>query len=314
MLHPQAQAFIDRIAQAETPSFRKLGVEAIRAMAPKLNRLAGKAEPVTRVANIDVPGDVPVCVRHYSPVQDEHKRPTLVYAHGGGWALGDLDGIDPTLRALANRSGWDIVSVEYRLAPEHPFPAASQDLQSVLRWVAQSASVMAIGGDSGGGALAIQAALKWNDSTGVLPIDLLLAIYPALDDDLDRPSYQENSAYGMSRDDAEWFLSLYLPDGVDRSGALPLKAPSLQKLPQTFVLSAEYDILIDEAGVFVERLRKEGVTVEHHVQLGMIHGYLQLGAIMDATEESVKILASQLRAVKAPALKISPSKEVRRED
>ena len=297
MLHPQAQAFIERLQKAGTPSFRKLGVGAMRANGSRLRRLAGPVEPLARVEDIIVSSNSGLKVRRYSPVVAGEPRPTLVFAHGGGWVAGSIDDVDAPLSALANRSGWDIVSVDYRLAPEHPYPASADDVRSALAWSAESASVLAIAGESAGGALAVGAALWWRDQAASTPLALLAGIYPALGADLTLASYERNGAYGLTRDDAAWFLEQYLPQGVDRTGAIPLEATSLSGLPQTFVLSAECDVLIDEAVEFVSRLRSEGVKVDHHIEPGMVHGFFQMGTIMDAASTAVDLLSEQLSAV-----------------
>lgn len=302
MLNQQAQAFVNRVAQANPLPFRELGVDALRANGPRLRRLAGPAQELPRMDSITVPGTPPVNVRRYSPVPHGTGQPTLVFAHGGGWVAGGIDDIDAPLSKLCDRSGWDIVSVDYRLSPEHPYPAASEDVCAALAWAAESASTLAVAGESAGGSLAVGAAAWWRDHGGPTPLELLIGIYPALGANLDLPSYETNSAYGFTRDDVEWFLEQYLPDGVDRDGAIPLESASFKGLPRTYVISAEYDVLIDEAKDFVARLRDEGVPVAHQIEEGTIHGFFGLGSIMDASETAVDLIAAQLRSIAAPVV------------
>ena len=294
-LGTQEQAFIDRLRDA--PGLRTLGVDAMRANGARLRRLAGDVPPIARIEDVTVPGSGTE-VRVYSPVTSAEPRPTLIFAHGGGWVAGDPDEVDQPSAALAEASGWDVVSVRYRLAPEHPYPAAADDMHAVLAWAADRASVVAIAGESAGGALAVGAALGWKNTDA--PLALLIGIYPALGSDTDLPSYASEAPYGMKPDDVAWFLENYLPDGVDRTGAIPLEAETLANLPPTFVLSAEHDVLIDEAHEFVRRAALDGVDVEHVTLPGTIHGFWGLAKIMDASATAVEIVAAKLRSVSAP--------------
>lgn len=297
MLNEQAQTFVDRIAGA--PSFREMGLEAMRANGARLRRLAGPVEPVARTEDHVLPGGAGVVVRRYSPAETDDGRPTLVFAHGGGWVAGDPDESDTPLSALANRSGWNIVSVRYRLAPEFPYPAAADDVFAALEWASQTAGVLAIAGESAGGALAVGAAQRWSRERDT-PLALLVGIYPALGSDVELPSYETFGAFGMKPDDVKWFFEMYLPEGVDRTGAIPLESESFAGLPSTLIVSAENDVLIDEAEIFVARARADGVSIDHHVEPGTVHGFFGLGSIMDASATVVDLLADRLRSIAAP--------------
>jgi acetyl esterase len=300
MLHPQAQAFMDRVTRAGAPPLHQVGVEAMRANGPRLRRLGGEVEDLPLIEDIVIPASAPVRARRYSSVASGTGRPTLVFAHGGGWVAGAVDEIDAPLSKLVRRSGWDVISVDYRLAPEHPHPAATEDVQATMAWAAESASVLAVGGESAGGALAVSAAQWWQGLRQSTPVQLLIGIYPALGADLSLPSYATNSTYGLTRDDVAWFFEQYLPEGTDRAGAIPLESDTFAGLPPTYLISAEYDVLIDEAHQFVDRLRADGVDVEHHIEAGMVHGFFGLGAIMDASDTAVDLIAARLRSIVTP--------------
>src|SRR6185312_790047 len=229
-----------------TPEEARAGVEANTAIIP-----AGPA--MESVRDIVIPsqaGGLPA--RVYSP---SAKAPgVVIYYHGGGWVVGSLDGWDPAVRALAAASGCDVVSVDYRLAPEHAFPAAADDAYDALVWVASASGLAAgrpvvVAGDSAGGNLAAVSALRARDFGGP-PIALQVLVYPVVDCDLDRRSYHE---YGgdeliLNRRDMVWFWDHYAPDPATRANpyASPLRASSLSGLPPAYVVTAEHDPLRDE--------------------------------------------------------------------
>jgi acetyl esterase len=255
-------------------------------------RLGGEPEPVAEVRELAVPGpagDVPV--RAHRPARHDSGAPgVVVYLHGGGWCLGSLDGIDPLCRALANASGAVVVSVGYRLAPEHPFPAGLEDTLAVLRWLGAHAGELGadperlvVAGDSAGGNLAAVAALRLRDEGGPA-VRLQALVYPAVDAAAD--PRQSREGYGLTVEGMRRWWRLYLggADGLqpDRS---PLRAPDLAGLPPAFLVLAELDPLLEEGEAYAAALRDAGVPATVHRCDGAVHGFLRwLGATALARE------------------------------
>jgi acetyl esterase len=247
-------------------------------------------------------GAVPVVVYH---PDRPGILPILVYLHGGGWVLGDTGLVDPLCRDLAGQARCLVVSVDYRLAPEHPYPAAIEDCFAVARWVASNASRIggdsarvAVGGDSAGGGLAAAVALMSRDRGGPEFVAQLLA-YPALDHRCGSPSYDENSTgYLLSAASMRWFWTRYLGDAeVDCAPyASPLLAADLQGVAPAIVLTAEFDVLRDEGEGYAQRLELAGVPVDLRRYDGLTHGFLWLTGAVDAARRGLTDAAGALRA------------------
>jgi acetyl esterase len=231
-------------------------------------------------------GRIPV--RLYRPAADP--RPLVLFAHGGGFVMGDLDSHDSTCRRLADTADSMVLSVGYRLGPEHPAPAAVEDVCDVYRWAVRRMDVVgetdtrraALAGDSAGGAIAALAAVNLV-SAGESPLALLLA-YPNADMTLSSPSVQEKgSGWGLDSRDLAWFVQQWVPDAEQRSNGnvSPLHA-DLAGLPPVLITTAEHDPLRDEGIALVDRMRTAGVPVEHIHQRGLVHGFLGLGHISRA--------------------------------
>ncbi len=220
-------------------------------------------------------------VRVYRPA-DPRSNGSVVYCHGGGWVLGSIDGHDYHCRRMAEASGRTIVSVDYRLAPEHPFPAAFCDAVDATAWWFDHAeaygcdpALISIAGDSAGGNLASVVSINRRDAGLALPATQVL-IYPVVDDDTTTASYSRyDRGYHLGRGVMEWFFTQYFQDPSDRAhpGALPLKAPDLSGLPPTLVLTAECDPLCTEGEKFADRLSTFDVPVEYRCFGGMIHSF-----------------------------------------
>jgi acetyl esterase len=285
-LDPQAQAFLDQMVSLRAPQLHTLSPEDARKAFDMLAQLSGlKPEAVAKVEDRLIPGpggQIPV--RFYTP-QGRAPFPVLVFFHGGGFVIGSIEFYDEFCRALTNGAGCIVMSVGYRLAPEHKFPAAVEDCYVATKWVAVNAKAMggdsmriAAGGDSAGGNLAAVVALMARDK-GTVPLVLQLLLYPATDLAHDTLSTQENANdYFLTRDDMFWFRSLYLSSDADRNNpyASPLRAQDLHGLPPALVITAEYDPLRDEGEAYATRLREAGVTVVCTRYNGMIHGFLSL--------------------------------------
>jgi acetyl esterase len=256
----------------------------------------GEAEPVEDVSEVEVD---PICVRLYRPAK---ARGVVLWIHGGGWIMGNLTSYDPLCRALANRTGAVVASVDYRLAPESQFPGPVEDCERALDWIADRfpGEPIAIAGDSAGGTLATVVARRARDRRGPeLAFELL--VYPATDAACATGSMQEFGAdgalYGLGRDEMLTCWSAYAPGAAARSpDASPLRAPDLSNMPPTLLVLAECDPLTDEATDYADRLREAGVEVEVVVWPGMIHGFLRFRAAVDAAHEALDHASSRVRA------------------
>ena len=295
-LDPQAKAVLDQFASMGGPQLHEMSVAQARELILGMVALAGEPESVARVENRTVPGSAgQIPVRIYTPVGTA-PFPVLVYFHGGGWVIGNLDTHDGICRSLANRVGCLVVSVDYRLAPEHTFPAAPEDCYAATRWLAEHAGSLggdkgriAVGGDSAGGNLAAVVALMARDRGGP-KLAFQLLVYPATDTDFETRSYRENSeGYFLTRADMVWFWNHYAPRDEDRRNpyAAPLRAASLRGLPPALVITAEFDPLCDDGNAYAARLREDGVPVRLSQQDGLIHGFFQMGAVIDRGRASV---------------------------
>ena len=295
-LDPQAKAVLDQFASMGGPQLHEMSVAQARELILGMVALAGEPESIARIENRTVPGPAgQIPVRIYTPVGTA-PFPVLVYFHGGGWVIGNLDTHDGICRSLANRVGCLIVSVDYRLAPEHRFPAAPEDCYAATRWLAEHAGSLggdkgriAVGGDSAGGNLAAVVALMARDRGGP-KLAFQLLVYPATDTDFETRSYRENSeGYFLTRADMVWFWNHYAPRDEDRRNpyAAPLRAASLRGLPPALVITAEFDPLCDDGNAYAARLREDGVPVRLSQQDGLIHGFFQMGAVIDRGRASV---------------------------
>jgi len=305
-LDPQTKQFLE-LANAAGPMFLRAETpEQARAKLQAL--LAASPVPPAAIYSVEdrhIPGPAgQLPVRIYTP---EAPRPmgVLVYYHGGGWVLGDLESHDNVCRALANGAGCVVVSVDYRLAPEHKFPAAPEDCYAATRWVAENAeslgadpSRVAVGGDSAGGNLAAAVAMMARDRSGPA-IRFQLLFYPVTDCALDTPSQKEFAAdgYVLSRGDMEWFWNHYLEAGADRQNpyACPLRAKNLGNLPPALILTASHDPLRDEGERFAERLMTSGTKVTCTRYDGVVHGFVSFADALDQGKKGLEQAAEALR-------------------
>jgi acetyl esterase len=249
--------------------------------------------------------DADLPVRVYEP-EGERPFPVLVFFHGGGWVLGNLDCYDNVCTRLANRAECLVVSVDYRLAPEHPFPAAPRDCYAATEWATEHAGGLggdpdrvAVAGDSAGGNLAAVVSLMARDRGGP-DIAHQGLIYPAVNPaSLETPeSYEENAAgYFLELASMEWFFDRYVENRIDERNpyAFPLQARDLSDLPPATIVSAGFDPLRDEAFSYEQRLADAGVPVSHHHFEGMIHGFCSMTDELDAAEDGLDAIAEGLR-------------------
>lgn len=310
-LDPQVAAYLERVAAAGAPPVWEQELGAARlAYGATAQELWGPADPLDAEEDVvlDGPGG-PLPVRLYRPAPAaDGARGCLVFLHGGGWVLGDLVSHGPLARGLAARSGAIVASVDYRLAPEHPFPAALDDAWTALRWATGPAAAahgidparVAVGGDSAGGNLAAACALRARDAGIALRLQLL--VYPVTDARTDTPSYVANSdGFGLTRGAMEWYWAQYAPGEAERAleCCSPLRAASLAGVAPAHVLTAQHDVLRDDGDLYAARLAAAGVPVEHRVWDGMNHGFLRLPGIVDRAAEAVDACAEALRAALA---------------
>ena len=266
--------------------------------------LAGEPAPVASIEDATVPGPRgPIGCRVYNPVQGQ-TLPALLYLHGGGWVVGDIDSHDSVCRALARRAACVVLSVDYRLAPEHRFPAPLEDAWASLVWLHENATTiggdrnrLAVGGDSSGGNLAAVLA-RWSRDRGGPRIAAQVLIYPVTNFDLDTPSYgKAGTGYGLTRDSMRWYWEQYLNDPRDGASpdASPLRAGDLTALAPALVITCELDPLESEGRAYAAALRAGGVRVEHVHKLGMIHGYVRMAGVISRARKSWDDIAHFLR-------------------
>jgi acetyl esterase len=306
-LDPQARAFLRQLAADGMAPLSTLPVAEARAFMEAMRPLHGPSTPlpVVRDVRIDAAwGQIPA--RLYRA--REGLAPLLVYFHGGGWVIGSLDTHDDVCRDLAAKADCAVLSVDYRLAPEHRFPAAADDCFAATSGAhAQAAGLgvdpdrLAVGGDSAGGNLAAVVSLMARDRGGP-PLRFQLLVYPVTCGRMDTASHRENAdGYLLTHDAMVWFWNHYVPRAADREQpyAAPLRAPDLTGLPPALVLTAEFDPLRDEGEAYAERLRAAGVPTALCRYDGQIHGFLTMSALIDRARTALDETAAALRAALA---------------
>jgi acetyl esterase len=305
MLHPQLAALLERAAKSPLPPYYEVPATVARRLyRDARGALTPDPPAVESVQLLLAPGPAgPVPVRSYRPkgAGREELLAALVYIHGGGWVIGDLDTHDVVCRTLANGARCAVFSVEYRKAPEAPFPAAVDDCFAALNFVSKQPGInqkqLAVGGDSAGGNLATVMALMARDAGGPA-ISFQLLIYPGTDQQMGHPSIDSNGeGYLLTKKSMEYFRGYYLPNKADWLDwrASPLLAKSLAKLPPAYVMTAGYDPLRDEGKAYAERLAKEGVPTEYRNYADMVHGFITMGRVLDTANSA---LADCARALK----------------
>ena len=316
MLDPQARALLDLMEARGVPPTHTLTPAEARKFYRE-RRFFSQPDPpaVGELRELLIPGPTgpvsPIPARLYRPLQAAQQAgelPVLVYFHGGGWTIGDLDTHDTLCRQLANGSGCAVISVDYRLAPEHAFPAAVDDAVAATRWVHQHAASLGldarrigVGGDSAGGNLAAVVALTLRDAArggAPLPLRLQLLIYPATDMRAVAPSHTSNGqGYLLTRDTMAYFTDHYLPDpaGYRDWRASPLLHPDLSRLPPALVLTAGYDPLRDEGLAYAQKLSEAGTRATQLSFERQIHGFILMGKVLAEANDAVRLCAAALR-------------------
>ncbi|MGA9402658.1 alpha/beta hydrolase [Haladaptatus sp.] len=305
---PQVQNVLSLLSQSTAARLqgRGLTVSAARSMMEERPTLA-QPESVGKIEEFEIEGpDEPIPVRLYQPDGDGDNRPLVVYYHGGGFVLGDLDGVDPICRRLVNEADCVVLSVEYRLAPEHPFPAGFEDAYAAAAWASEQAAVLgvdsdkiAVAGDSAGGNFAAAVALAARDRGGPDLAHQLL-IYPVVRSPVQPApdSIEENATgYLLEADTMEWFEEQYFarPSDARNEYAHPLLARDLSGLAPATVVTAGFDPLRDEGIAYADRLAEDGVPVEHRNYEAMIHGFASMVGAVDRTDEFLAYAGARLR-------------------
>ena len=294
-LHPQVQQLLERVARSPLPPYHTVSPFVARRI--YRDTRAALAPKAPEVADVRLLAFDTFAIRAYRPVKEE-VLPALVYFHGGGWTIGDVDTHDVLCRQLALGARCAVFSVDYRLAPEYPFPAAVEDCWAATRYVAENADKLkirglAVGGDSAGGNLAAVVSLMARDA-GAPAIDFQLLIYPATDQRCASASHERNGqGYLLTRDAIGYFRGNYLPNEKDWADwrASPLLAKSHGNLPPALVITAGYDPLLDEGRAYAERLK-----AAYREYPDMVHGFLLFGGALDTANAAVADCCAALRS------------------
>ena len=305
-LDPQVIKILKEAKALGLPAYQDLSPTEARKQMLDLSPPLQPDLSVQKVVDHQIPGpagDIPI--RLYYPAGDG-PFPVLVYFHGGGWVIGDLDTHHGFCHALAKTSGCLVVAVDYRLAPEHRYPAAVEDAYAATRWVAENSGLIqadpdrfAVCGDSAGGHLAAVVSMIARDRKGPR-IDLQILIYPITDCSFDTPSYEENKeGYMLTRDMMKWFWNHFINDEreADDFYASPLRATNLGDLPRALILTAEYDPLRDEGETYGKKLQEAGVNVTLTRYPGMIHGFIRMTAVLNKANDALDQVAGKVRDV-----------------
>jgi acetyl esterase len=313
MLHPQARALLRLIEERGVPPTHTLPVAEARSLYRDRRSFTQPDAPeVAAVRDIQIPvGNGKIALRLYRPLGSAATTPlpVLVYYHGGGWTIGDLDTHDTLCRELCNRSGVAVVAVDYRMGPEHRFPAAVDDAVAAARWVHTNAqeltldaSRIAVGGDSAGGNLAAVVALALRDAGGP-PLAFQLLIYPATDNRRQTQSHKTNGqGYLLTSDTITYFHDHYIDDPKHDQDwrASPLLHKNLSGLPPAFILTAGYDPLRDEGLQYAQALTEAGTRSTLVCFERQIHGFITMGRVLEEANTAVVMCAAQVRNALRP--------------
>ncbi|MBP90426.1 MAG: lipase [Planctomycetaceae bacterium] len=299
-MDPQVRQYLDQVAAFNRPGWEEFPPPEARELFRGLIHLFGEGPEQHRVEDRKL--DNGVTLRTYYPT-DASNLPVVMYFHGGGWVIGDIDTHDSLCRRLAHESDCVVVSVNYRCAPEHKFPAAFDDCYDATRHVVEHAAELgidpgriAVAGDSAGGNLAAAVAIKARDQ-GSPEIRFQLLIYPVVEPEFEANSYRERAeGFGLRRSTMMWFWEQYLGDDADAQNPYAvLTQADLGGLPAAHVITAEYDVLLDEGEEFASKLREAGVATTLKRYDGVIHGFMHLAAILDIGRAATSDAAQELK-------------------
>ena len=303
---PQMQAVIERAAKSGLPPYYSVGaVEARRLYKETRAALSPPVPEVEAVRDLAAggpAGSIPLRLYRGLGTQAGAPLPLLLYFHGGGWTIGDLDTHDIVCRTLANKARCAVIAVDYRMGPEHKFPAAVEDCIAATLWVAErgaalgvDAARIAVGGDSAGGNLAAVVAISLRDAGGP-PLVFQALVYPATDQRMDSASHAKfGEGYLLTRSNMLWYRDNYLsPADYEDWRASPIRAADLARLPPAHIITAGYDPLVDEGRAYSDRLVAAGVPVLYECFEGMAHGFLTMGGVVAAANHALYRLGQSL--------------------
>lgn len=304
-LDPQVQAFLDQLAALEGPHMSELPLEDARALYRGLAQMADiKDVAIGKVENRTIPGPAgEIPIRIYAPVAPARTLPGVIFFHGGGFVIGDLETHDALCRFITQQSGAKVVAVDYRLAPEHPYPAAVEDALAASRWIEKNAADLGIdpnrlatAGDSAGGNLATVVAQQGLKSGPKIAYQLLM--YPVVqmaEETASRAAFGEG--YLLDAASLTWFERCYVPQGTDvRDPRLsPLYAEDVSGLAPAYIITADYDVLRDEGRAYARKLEAAGVDVTYVNYDGMIHGFCHMAGIIDIGRKSMDAACAALK-------------------
>ena len=304
-LDSQIQEIINQTKAANNPPLSSQTLKEIREAPHRLKLLAIESESVAEITNLSIPGEGgAISIRLYHPSRKQ-PLPMLIYFHPGGYVKGDIESHDPLYRAMANSAEVIVIAVDYRLAPEHPYPAALEDGYSALKWAEEHGrdyggdpKRIAVGGESSGGNLAAALAILARDRGGP-HICYQALIYPPLDYTNSLPSHKEfREGYLLDEDSILWYASQYVPEGVEKASPLisPLFVENVEGLPPTLLLTCGYDPLRDEGEAYADKLKKDGIPTKYHCYKGMAHGFFQLSGVVDEGRRAITSVGNALKA------------------
>jgi acetyl esterase len=305
-LHPVIAAMLEQMRQAGRPALSDGTQAAARAMMAAARSAYGPGPAVGSVEDIAIPTRAgSIAARLLRPAGEPVGL--VVYLHGGGWALGALDDFDGVARKLAVESGCAVLMPDYRLAPEHRFPAGLEDAEDATRWAAAQAGgqPLVLAGDSAGGNLA---AVVARTLKGAVPVAFQALIYPVVDCDFARPSYAEyGSGLILTGRDMRWFFDLYAPPALHGDPRIAALRADLSGLPPALVATAEYDVLRDEGEAYAAALRDAGVAVTLRRFAGLPHGFARMFNLVDSADAALAGIGAAIGAAVRACERIEPA-------
>ncbi|MGK0478954.1 MAG: acetyl esterase [Ilumatobacter sp.] len=304
-LDPAAVALLQQMEEAGGPALNELSPEESREAAQGFAELGGPGDDVADQSDRTIPGSGgAIPIRVYTPDGDG-PFPCLVYFHGGGWVIGDLEMVNAACRNLSARTGCVVVSVDYRLSPEHKYPQPFDDCFEATKWVVEhgdeigvDGTRVAVGGDSAGGNLAAAVSLRARDEGGPA-LAMQLLVYPVANHGYDTDSYTRNGEnYLLTTDMMKWFWDHYLGSDADGENPYvsPLRADDVSNLPSATVFTAEFDPLCDEGEAYAAKLTDAGVDVRHTRFDGQIHGFFPMLLVFEAAGKAIDMAAADLKS------------------
>jgi acetyl esterase len=309
-VRPDVALFLQYLNSIPGPKIHEIGADAARAMSRGMRDIADlPTGPLAVLRDLTMPGPDggEIALRLFDARESRKPGPVLVFFHGGGWVLGDLDGYEPPCAEMARALDLPVVSVAYRLAPENPWPAGPDDCEAAARWVAGAPEALGLAptslvlaGDSAGGTLAIVTALALRDRAAAVPVIAQWAIYPAADLATHYPSYTDfRAGYFLTEDSIRWFGESYAPDATDWRGS-PMVAP-LAGLPPALVTTASLDPIRDQGRAYAAGLAQAGVPVTFREARGNIHGFINIRKAIPSSQADFLDSLALLKSIIAEA-------------